>query len=197
MTDRQLVNTTTITSEPRYTYRPTDIYIAYGSAVLCASICTIIGCIALYLNQASYSSDFTTVIRTTRRREISELITEQDSTGADPLGKAIAKVSVTFHAPTNRTDGVVDSSEEEAKNQDERGFYGLTTVSNVRGEDPSTVDKDQSAGPRNTGTFGSDEHSNAVDDANGPSSVVSQTGSRVIGSRRDPLPGKLGHAVTL
>lgn len=202
MTDRQLVNTTTITSEPRYTYRPTDIYIAYGSAILCASICTVIGCIALYLNQASYSNDFTTVIRTTRRREITDLITKQDSTGADPLSKAIGKVSVTFRALTKGADVVVDDSgeEQEAKFRDGRDLYGLTTVSSsAGGEDPSTVDnKDQSAGQDDdAGTISSEERSHARDNTNGPPFPISQTRPLAISSHGDPLPGKVVHAVTM
>jgi hypothetical protein len=47
-------------------------------------------------NDLPYSSDFTTVVRTTRRQEITDLVLSKDSMGGDPLEKRIGKTVVQF-----------------------------------------------------------------------------------------------------
>jgi hypothetical protein len=90
------VNTTLRTAQTVYAYRPKDLYIAYGSGIVCALLCVLIGCTALMHNGLSYSSDFTTVARTTRRQEITDLVLSKDSMGGDPLEKRIGKTVVQF-----------------------------------------------------------------------------------------------------
>jgi hypothetical protein len=106
------VNTTLRTTQTVYAYQPKDLYIAYGSGIVCALICVLIGCAALMHNDLPYSSDFTTVVRTTRRQEITDLVLSKDSMGGDPLEKRIGKMVVQF--------GI--------RNQDE--ISGLTVVQN-------------------------------------------------------------------
>jgi hypothetical protein len=106
------VNTTLRTAQTVYAYQPKDLYIAYGSGIICALICVLIGCAALMHNDLPYSSDFTTVVRTTRRQEITDLVLSKDSMGGDPLEKRIGETVVQF--------GI--------RNQDE--ISGLTVVQN-------------------------------------------------------------------
>ena len=47
-------------------------------------------------NDLPYSSDFTTVVRTTRRQEITDLVLSKDSMSGDPLEKCIRKTVVQF-----------------------------------------------------------------------------------------------------
>ncbi|KAJ9611276.1 hypothetical protein H2200_004459 [Cladophialophora chaetospira] len=95
-TTARRVPTTTTTTLNEYAYRPRDLYIAYGSALLCTLICVLLGCRALWKTGLSYSNNFSTIMRTTRRNEVNTLVHVSDSMGADPLAKHVAKATLRF-----------------------------------------------------------------------------------------------------
>ncbi|KAJ9607123.1 hypothetical protein H2200_008195 [Cladophialophora chaetospira] len=79
------MNITTWFSENIYVYEPTDLYIAYGSAVACTLACVLWGCCVLVRNGVSYNTDFSTILRTTRRKEFDELVSRESRAGNAPL----------------------------------------------------------------------------------------------------------------
>jgi len=68
-----------------YAYQPLDLWLAYGIALLFYVLCLSIGIIGLRQNGFSYSNNFTTILRTTRNPNLDLLVTESESSGADPV----------------------------------------------------------------------------------------------------------------
>ena len=101
------MRTTIKTSHNLYIYRPLDLYIAYGVSIACAVVCVGLGCAALYRNGLSYSSDFSTILRTTQREELHALIAPVDTAGGDPLPLHIARAVVTYEARAQDVNGAV------------------------------------------------------------------------------------------
>jgi hypothetical protein len=56
----------------------------------------VMGMIALLLNGASYSHNFSTVLRVARGAELSEELRDEDLKGEDPLPKHLADAQVRF-----------------------------------------------------------------------------------------------------
>ncbi|EXJ76753.1 uncharacterized protein A1O5_01261 [Cladophialophora psammophila CBS 110553] len=80
-----------------FTYNPRTLMIAYGLAIFLSAVCLACGLAALYSNGASYTNNFSTVLRMTRDHGFGEFIQdERDCTGADPLPTNIADVEVTY-----------------------------------------------------------------------------------------------------
>lgn len=76
-----------------YVYEPRNLYIAYGTALGCALLCTLVGLYSMLANNAAYSNVFSTVVRTTRRLDLGNHIHPGDL-GADPLPKALAAAEI-------------------------------------------------------------------------------------------------------
>lgn len=81
-----------------------------------------IGCIALLQNGISYSNDLTTVIRTTRRKEITDLVALKHSLGGDPLDERIGLTVVQFKTGDYRQHHDQDADQDE--------MCGFTTLQN-------------------------------------------------------------------
>lgn len=54
------------------------------------------GCVAIFSSGLSYSSSFSTVLRTTAYASLSSTVTREDAVGQDPLPKHLAKATITF-----------------------------------------------------------------------------------------------------
>ena len=91
-----------------YVSRALDLYIAYGTSILCATICVSIGMLALFRNSVAYSNNFSTIFRTTRGRDFDVLVTPTETNGGDPLSKCIARQTIVFNSgdSNTNTDGV-------------------------------------------------------------------------------------------
>ena len=72
------------------------MYLAYGISILCTLICVVSGCLALLYNGLSYTANFSTVLRTTRRADITSLVDPNDTFGGAPLPKVIADAIVRY-----------------------------------------------------------------------------------------------------
>jgi hypothetical protein len=79
-----------------YVYRLLDLYIAYGASIAASIVCAAIGVSALYRNGLCYSTNFSTILRTTRRHELDDLMTPADTKGGDPLPTRISNRIVIF-----------------------------------------------------------------------------------------------------
>lgn len=79
-----------------YVYRLLDLYVAYGASIAASIVCAAVGVSALYRNGLCYSTNFSTILRTTRRHELDDLMTPADTKGGDPLPMRISNQIVIF-----------------------------------------------------------------------------------------------------
>ena len=89
-------NVTVIITQNLYTYQPFDLLLAYGLAILAAALCVAIGSLAILANGASYSSDFSTVLRTTRNSQLNSFVSNDETDGIDPLPNHIAETELGY-----------------------------------------------------------------------------------------------------
>jgi hypothetical protein len=87
---------TSETYEPVYVYSPFKLWVAYGPAILLASIGVLLGLLAMLLNGVTYTNHFSTVLRTARHVYLGTAIRSEDAGGKDPLPKYLAKTTVLF-----------------------------------------------------------------------------------------------------
>jgi hypothetical protein len=104
--------------ESVYTYAATTLWIAYGIAILITAIAVAMALMTIIDGNASYSRDFSTIMRMTSGAKLSATITEEDAAGHDPLSNRLATAMISFHdvadkevnsrASTGREDGAQD-----------------------------------------------------------------------------------------
>ena len=93
------IRTTTWRTVNVYVYDPQDLYIAYGCALLAAMLCVVWGLfLVLCRNKASYSLKFSTIVRTTRRREIDGIVDAGARMGEEPLPREMRQVKLGYSA---------------------------------------------------------------------------------------------------
>ena len=83
-----------------YYYKPWNLWLAYGLAILSASFCVLSGTKSLYKNGYSYNNTFSTILRKTRGRDLDELVDRAeviDARGANPLPEKISKARIIFN----------------------------------------------------------------------------------------------------
>lgn len=109
------------------------LWLAYGTALLIASVIVALGCFAILSSDLSYSSSFSTILRTTSHASVSARISSRDAIGQDPLPKHLAEATITFEYAAGG--GVL---EEEAAKQllDPKGGFEFRPVS-IRSEQSS------------------------------------------------------------
>jgi hypothetical protein len=82
--------------EAVYVYSPIKLWVAYGPAILLASIGVLLGLLAMLFNGVTYTNRFSTVLRTARYVYIGTGIRPEDAGGKDPLPKYLAKTTILF-----------------------------------------------------------------------------------------------------
>jgi hypothetical protein len=89
-----------------YIYEPTNLYIAYGCALLASSLCVLWGLyVLLRRNRVSYSVSFSTILRTTRRSEIDGIVNVDARKGNNPVPKAMKGVKLRYIVGERRSGG--------------------------------------------------------------------------------------------
>lgn len=83
-----------------YVYSPRLLWVPYGIAILLSAMAVGMGTVALFSNGASYSANFSTMIRISNEAKLSAPVREPDANGRDPLPKYLAKSKVSFPART-------------------------------------------------------------------------------------------------
>lgn len=78
-----------------------------------------VGLLSIYENQASYTRDFSTIVRAARGATLSNEIASRDTAGTNPLPKYIADTTITFQGafegfekPYNTQQGAESESEQ-------------------------------------------------------------------------------------
>lgn len=79
-----------------YSYTRQRLWIAYGVALFCATIAVALGLHAVFASGASYSSEFSTILRVSRHAHLGHEVVQCDATGRDPLPKYLAKTTLTI-----------------------------------------------------------------------------------------------------
>ena len=88
-----------------YVYSPLKLWIPYGLAILFSSLVIALGFVTMYSSEASYGSDFSTILRATYGAELSEAVALTDANPTDPLPGYLAKATVMFRSAAVRCDG--------------------------------------------------------------------------------------------
>ncbi|KAG9517638.1 hypothetical protein KCV07_g5995, partial [Aureobasidium melanogenum] len=125
------VNVTTVVYHNLYAYSAAMLWLAYGSALLIAIVTVVAGSLAIFSSGVSYSSSFSTVLRTTSHAVVSTKISREDAVGQDPLPKHLVEATITFNHDV--------AGEEEAAKQllEPKGGFELRSVS-IRSEQSAT-----------------------------------------------------------
>ncbi|KAK0253541.1 hypothetical protein LTS09_011400 [Friedmanniomyces endolithicus] len=89
-------NVTFVTFQNTYFYSPLKLWLAYGLAIAFAAVAVLVGLAYMYIDEASYSNSFSTIMRTSRGAELSIDIAHEDASGANPLPSEMAGATVRF-----------------------------------------------------------------------------------------------------
>lgn len=89
-----------------YVYCPMKLWAAYGAAVFLTLIAVLSGAVAMYMNGACYSENFSTVFGAVSGAEMDGEIKEEDAGGEDPLPAYLAETRVRFRRE-GRSEGEV------------------------------------------------------------------------------------------
>lgn len=92
-----------------YTYSAKNLWLPYGIALVLTSLAVIAGLVTMFTNRASYSSNFSSVLRAAHGAELSTEILNIDMHGQDPLPKYLANAKVWLHGAGVRTTPKVSS----------------------------------------------------------------------------------------
>ncbi|KAL8792635.1 MAG: hypothetical protein Q9195_004763 [Heterodermia aff. obscurata] len=91
-------NVTTLDYQTIYTYSSDKLWLAYGIAIFLTAIAVAQGLFVIYSNGASYSNNFSTVMRSTWSAELNVDFRQAGTDCRDPLPDFLAKATVEFPA---------------------------------------------------------------------------------------------------
>ena len=89
----------------KYNYNALSLLAAYGAAFLGEIICLTIGFYALCINRKTYTTDFSSIMRATRRTELDALVMGNKSNGADPAAEHMLNALISYHLSGDRKAG--------------------------------------------------------------------------------------------
>ena len=96
---------------PVYIYARSRLWLAYGLGIACSTLIVCIGMLAIYMNGASFSNTFSTLLRLGRGASLSSEIEKVDLDGRDPLPEYIKNMKVKFSKTSVQTDEYIPMSE--------------------------------------------------------------------------------------
>ncbi|GAP88889.1 hypothetical protein SAMD00023353_1700480 [Rosellinia necatrix] len=85
---------TTTTYKSTYQYSSRQLWIAYGVAIAVSSLASAVGLLAVFINDANYSNDFSSVYRTAHSSRLDAKIQAEDMKPADPLPEYLARAAL-------------------------------------------------------------------------------------------------------
>jgi hypothetical protein len=85
-----------------YTVR--RLWIAYALATLGAAVPVALGLYTIFATGASYSNEFSTILRVSRRAHLDKDVSDLAADGRDPLPKDLAKVMLTVFVKQDETE---------------------------------------------------------------------------------------------
>lgn len=90
------VNVTFHTYAPTYVYAVKTLWFAYGIAIIVSAVGVVAGLCCMFTTGASFSNDFSTILRATRHAAVGVDLKEGDGDGKDPLPRYLAEATVLF-----------------------------------------------------------------------------------------------------
>lgn len=78
-------------------YTASRLWIAYTLAASCAVIAVALGLYTIVATGASYSNEFSTVLRVSRHAHLDQEVSQGAASGQDPLPKYLAKATLTVN----------------------------------------------------------------------------------------------------
>ena len=78
-----------------YVYTARRLWIAYALAASCATIAVALGLYTIVATGASYSNEFSTILRVSRHAHLEKEVSDGAADGRDPLPKYLAKATLT------------------------------------------------------------------------------------------------------
>lgn len=134
-TGAAIVPVTVLTPQNAFVYRPRNLLISYISGVTATAICVIVGfvCISKASSEA-FGTSFSTILRTTRNPELDKFVPPSETSGAEPLGKALATIKLRLvqgekplSQDQSHVEGDVDS---ETTNGDDWSYFAVSEDAN-------------------------------------------------------------------
>ena len=89
----------------KYTYNAQSLGIAYGLALIGEVICLAAGFYALYRNRVAFTNGFSTIMRTTRNKELAQLVDGNNFNGSDPVPEHTLDARIAYHLSNDQTAG--------------------------------------------------------------------------------------------
>ena len=83
-----------------YVYSPDLLLLPYACSVALATVAVIWGTICLVHNGASFSVNFSTILRVSHEARLTAPVDDADADGRDPLPKHLAKAELSFPSGT-------------------------------------------------------------------------------------------------
>ncbi|RSM02832.1 hypothetical protein CEP52_007730 [Fusarium oligoseptatum] len=99
------------TMHPVYIYARNRLWLAYGLGIACSTLIVCIGMLAIYMNGASFSNTFSTLLRLGRGASLSSEIEKVDLDGRDPLPEYIKDMKIKFSKSSVQADEYIPMSE--------------------------------------------------------------------------------------
>ncbi|RSL64595.1 hypothetical protein CEP53_003997 [Fusarium sp. AF-6] len=99
------------TMHPVYIYARNRLWFAYGLGISCSTLIVCIGMLAIYMNGASFSNTFSTLLRLGRGASLSSEIEKVDLDGRDPLPEYIKDMKIKFSKGSVQVDEYIPMSE--------------------------------------------------------------------------------------
>jgi hypothetical protein len=112
LTDRAKLPQTKVTVQTYhnvYVYTARRLWIAYALAASCATIAVALGLYTIVATGASYSNEFSTILRVSRHAHLEKEVSDGAADGRDPLPKYLAKATLTDSSSTGRKSAVAAS----------------------------------------------------------------------------------------
>ena len=105
-----------------YSYNAHNLRVAYGVAILVTLFSIVVGFAALYSNGVSYRTSFSSIIATTRNKELDDIMMGS-SLGADPMRRDVMQTRLKFGVHSKDPSEMIQGANEGMSN--ERVGFGL------------------------------------------------------------------------
>ncbi|KAF4457781.1 hypothetical protein F53441_354 [Fusarium austroafricanum] len=102
-----------------FSYEPRNLFIAYGTGIVFTAFIVTGGLLCIKSASASYANSFSTILRTTRNRDLDTVIPAAETTGAEPLSKHLGNVRLVLRRQGHSL-GINDEG---------RAFFALDSMS--------------------------------------------------------------------
>ena len=106
-----------------YQYTRRRLWITYGVSLLCATVAVALGLHAIIAGGASYSNEFSTILRVSRHAYLDHEVAQCDAAGTDPLPKYLAKATLTIAKDETQDRGADDRGSRRYQGDDDVGYH--------------------------------------------------------------------------